>query len=71
MGWTLFIASTINIGISYLPLPLADFLSQTAEFEIAGMKVFRDYMIEGIFCIVLGYVFKEGNRIYEEQKLTV
>jgi hypothetical protein len=31
----------------------------------------KDFMLAGIFIIVLGYVFKEGARIYEEQKLTV
>ena len=40
--------------------------------EITSLNLFgKDFILAGIFFIVLGYVFKEGTRIYEEQKLTV
>ncbi|MAO66713.1 MAG: hypothetical protein CL666_17100 [Balneola sp.] len=71
IGWTLFLSSALNILIMYMPFPLLESLQIQHGFEITGISPFRDYMLEGIFIIVLGYVFKEGTRIYEEQKLTV
>jgi hypothetical protein len=71
IGWILFLSSAINILIGYLPYPLLEGLSLEGGYEFSRVRVFRDYMMEGIFIIVLGYVFKEGTRIYEEQKLTV
>jgi len=71
IGWILFLSSIANIGISFLPMPLLQegFLSE--EYSFSSLHFMRDYMLEGIFIIVLGYVFKEGARIYQEQKLTV
>jgi len=40
--------------------------------QILGLNSYGDgYILAGIFMIVLGYVFREGNRLYEEQRLTV
>jgi hypothetical protein len=39
--------------------------------EINWLPKDNNLILAGIFIIVLGYVFKEGTRIYEEQKLTV
>lgn len=71
IGWTLFLTSALNIFIQFLPLPLLDSLSLPEGYEFSSIQGFEDYMMIGIFVIVLGYVFKEGTRIYEEQKLTV
>lgn len=71
IGWTLFLTSTLNIFIRFLPLPLLDSISLPEGYEFSSLQGFPDFMMIGIFIIVLGYVFKEGTRIYEEQKLTV
>lgn len=71
IGWTLFLTSALNIFISFLPLPLLDSISLPKGYEFSSLQGLEDFMMIGIFIIVLGYVFKEGNRIYEEQKLTV
>ena len=72
IGWTLFIASTINLGIHYLPMPILSDLKLPEGFEITSLNLFgNSFMMLGILVIVLGYVFKEGARIHEEQKLTV
>lgn len=71
IGWTLFLTSALNIFIRFLPLPLLDSISLPEGYEFSSLQGFEDFMMIGIFIIVLGYVFKEGTRIYEEQKLTV
>ncbi|MBO6584663.1 MAG: DUF2975 domain-containing protein [Gracilimonas sp.] len=78
IGWTLIISSLINISFQFLnmghfiSLPLLSDLSLPEGIDITSLDMFgKDFMIAGIFNIVLGYVFKEGARIYEEQKLTV
>ena len=72
IGWTLFLTSLFYITLNFLPLPLIDSIPLRNE----GMAVFKAFpqdfrMAAGIISIVFGYVFKEGSRIYEEQKLTV
>ena len=72
IGWTLFLTSVFYVALNYLPLPLVDSVPLREE----GMAVFQAFtsnypMVTGIISIVFGYVFKEGTRIYEEQKLTV
>jgi len=71
IGWTLFISSILNILIGFAPMPILDQISNATSFEFTSVRAISDYMLEGIFIIVLGYVFNEGARIYEEQKLTV
>jgi hypothetical protein len=71
IGWTLFTSSILNIVIGFAPMPILDEISVATSFEFTTVRAISDYMLEGIFIIVLGYVFKEGSRIYEEQKLTV
>jgi hypothetical protein len=71
IGWTLFLTSALNVFMGFLPLPLLDSLSLPDGYEFSSLQGLDDFMLIGIFIIVLGYVFKEGNRIYEEQKLTV
>ncbi|HET8864216.1 MAG TPA: DUF2975 domain-containing protein, partial [Gracilimonas sp.] len=64
IGWTLFLTSALNIFIRFLPLPLLDSISLPEGYEFSSLQGFEDFMMIGIFIIVLGYVFKEGNRIY-------
>lgn len=72
IGWTLITSSVINIGISFLPLPILTHLALPEGFKVTSLDMFgNNFLILGIFVIVLGYVFKEGARIHEEQKLTV
>jgi hypothetical protein len=78
IGWTLIISSIINISFQFLnmgrfiSLPLLSDLSLPDGIDITSLDMFgKDFMLAGIFIIVLGYVFKEGARIYEELKLTV
>lgn len=71
IGWTLFLSSILNIFIRFLPLPLLSSLSLPEGYEFSSLLGSPDFTYVGIFIIVLGYVFKEGARIYEEQKLTV
>ena len=71
IGWTLFMSSILNILIGFIPIPILDEISVATPFEFTSVRAISDYMLEGIFIIVLGYVFKEGARINEEQKLTV
>lgn len=77
IGWVLFMTAVINIIIQYLlinyvSIPLFSDLTLSNGIAITSYDLFGDGFIEaGIVIIVLGYVFKEGARIYEEQKLTV
>lgn len=78
IGWTLIISSIINIFLQFLyltpsfSLPVLGSINLPEHIDITSLNLFgNDFMIAGIFVIVLGYVFKEGTRIYEEQKLTV
>ncbi len=78
IGWTLIISSIINTSFQFLnmghfiSLPLLGDLDLPDGIDITSLDMFgEDFMLAGIFIIVLGYVFKEGARIYEEQKLTV
>jgi hypothetical protein len=45
--------------------------SYLEEIELNWYPDDLNLILAGILIIVLGYVFKEGTRIYEEQKLTV
>ncbi|MEQ8525249.1 DUF2975 domain-containing protein [Gracilimonas sp.] len=78
IGWTLIISSIINISFQFMSaghfisLPLFSDLALPEGIDITSLNLFgKDFLMNGIFIIVLGYVFKEGARIYEEQKLTV
>lgn len=78
IGWTLIASFLINISFQFLnmghfiSLPLLSGLSLPDGIDITSLDLFgENFLMAGIFIIVLGYVFKEGARIYEEQKLTV
>lgn len=78
IGWILILSSLINIAIQFgnighlIPLPVLNDLNLPDSVSIPSLDMFgENFMLAGIFIIVLGYVFKEGARIYEEQKLTV
>lgn len=78
IGLTLFASASINIAFQFLNmghfvhLPLLEGLDLPDGIDVTSLDMFgKDFLLAGIFVIVLGYVFKEGTRIYEEQKLTV
>ena len=78
IGWTLIIYSIINISFQFMSaghfisLPFFSDLALPEGIDITSLNLFgEDFLLDGIFIIVLGYVFKEGARIHEEQKLTV
>lgn len=62
----------INIVLFFTPVPLLQELSLPAGYQIQHLSSPTDILLLiGITFIVLAYVFKEGARIHEEQKLTV
>lgn len=72
VGWVMFLGSIVFMIISYLPLPLFDSLQLPEGVIVKSIAIDdRGFMASGILAIVFGYVFKEGTRLYEEQKLTV
>jgi len=78
IGLTLFASAFINLAFQFLnhghffSLPLLESLDLPEGIEITSLNMFGDdFILAGIFFVILGYVFKEGTRIYEEQKLTV
>ena len=77
-GITLFVSGCLNIAFQFLNmghffhLPLLESLNLPDDIKINSLDMFgENFILAGIFIIILGYVFKEGTRIYEEQKLTV
>ena len=71
MGGLLIFLSAVNVLHGYLiadalsTLPMENNLNFSPVIEIDVLIFF------GLILLLLGYVFKEGTRIYEEQKLTV
>lgn len=72
LGWTMFAVGIISIILMLVPVPLLSNLSESSEYHITSLNLHADlYLMGGVLVVVLSYVFKEGARIYEEQKLTV
>lgn len=78
IGLTLLISGGVNLAFQFLnaghfiQLPILNNLNFPDGITVTSIDMFgKDFIIAGIFFVVLGYVFKEGTRIYEEQKLTV
>ncbi|SMO69344.1 DUF2975 domain-containing protein [Gracilimonas mengyeensis] len=71
IGWTLLGASILNIMIQFIPLPLLNELTLPSGYTFSSIQPHYDYLLIGLFVLVLGYVFKEGTRFYEELKLTI
>ena len=78
IGTILFAVGAINFSFQFLnmghffSLPILNNLGFPEGVDITYLDLFgEDFIFAGIFMIVLGYIFKEGTRIYEEQKLTV
>ncbi|MTI89544.1 MAG: DUF2975 domain-containing protein [Balneolaceae bacterium] len=71
IGWIFFLSSTLDFILNQFIESSLKTLSIEAGYQITGVQVFGDYMILGIFMIVIGYVFKEGNRLKKEQELTI
>ena len=72
IGWIFIFAEIYTIGKDHYIHWLTNDLLSTDSLRIlpaAGSPF--NFLIIGFVLIVLGYVFKEGHRIFEEQKLTV
>ncbi len=62
----------INITLTFTPIPLLRELHLPDGYAIKHLSLPTDILLlVGVSLIVLAYVFKEGTRIYDEQKLTV
>lgn len=70
-GFILIGSSLLNFLFTMLPSPIIEGVALNDGNTIESVLFMKDYLVAGIFLIVLAYVFKEGTRIYEEQKLTV
>ncbi|MGN8225624.1 DUF2975 domain-containing protein [Gracilimonas sp. BCB1] len=71
-GVITFITGCINIVLFFTPIPLLQGLNLPVGYQIQHLSSPTDILLLiGITFIVLAYVFKEGARMYEEQKLTV
>jgi|AntRauTorckE6833_2_1112554.scaffolds.fasta_scaffold04901_7 hypothetical protein len=78
IGTILLAVGAINFSFQFLntghfiSLPILNNLGFPDGIDIIYLDLFgKDFIFAGIFMIVLGYIFKEGTRIYQEQKLTV
>ncbi len=72
IGWIFVIAELFGIGRAfYLDWLTFDAFASDPVTLIRSTGDVSNFMILGIVIIVIGYVFKEGHRMYEEQKLTV
>jgi len=72
IGWIFVFAEIYTISKDHYIHWLTNDLLSTDSLRIlpaAGSSF--NFLIIGFVIIVLGYVFKEGHRIFEEQKLTV
>lgn len=66
------ITGCINTILIFTPIPLIQELDLPIGYAIKHLSLPTDILLlVGITLIVLAYVFKEGARIHEEQKLTV
>lgn len=72
VGWIFIFAELIALGRAfYLEWLTFDAFSSEPFKLIRTTDNFSIFLIAGIVIIVIGYVFKEGHRIYQEQQLTV
>ncbi len=72
VGWIFVLAELFALGRAfYLEWLTFDAFASDPFTLIRTTGDLSNLMIIGIVIIVIGYVFKEGHRIYEEQKLTV
>lgn len=73
IGAIFLLGSLLNLVLYYVPLPILDSLNMPSEFSIEALSIGGDnvFFWAGLMSIVFSYVFKEGARIYQDQKLTV
>lgn len=71
-GWVLVLTPVAYYIFNYFAQSYFAQLSFPDGFRITSLDNYGEpFIIAGIFMFILGYVFREGNRLYEEQKLTV
>ena len=72
IGWIFIFAEIFAFGRAmYIEWLAFDAFAHDPYTLVRTTGDFSKLLIAGIVIIVIGYVFKEGHRIYEEQKLTV
>ncbi|MDZ7718859.1 MAG: DUF2975 domain-containing protein [Balneolaceae bacterium] len=72
LGWIFILAELIALGRAFYVEWLTFDAFSSEPFElIRTPDNFYISLFIGIMIIVIGYVFKEGHRIYQEQQLTV
>jgi hypothetical protein len=72
VGWIFVLAEFFAFGRAfYLEWLTFDAFASDPFTLIRTTGDLSNFLFIGIVIIVIGYVFKEGHRIYEEQKLTV
>lgn len=72
VGWIFILAELFGLGRAfYIEWLTFDAFASEPFKLVRTTGDLTNLLIIGIVIIVIGYVFKEGHRIYEEQKLTV
>jgi hypothetical protein len=72
IGWMIILSPIFTIVERWILLFLIDANElQGVEFPNPFLHINYGIVMLGILVIVLGYIFKEGSRIYQEQLLTV
>ncbi|MDZ7808435.1 MAG: DUF2975 domain-containing protein [Gracilimonas sp.] len=71
MGGLLIFLSVVDVLHGYLIANALSTLPMKSSLHFSPIIEIDVLIFFGLILLLLGYVFKEGNRIYEEQKLTV
>lgn len=72
IGWVFIASEVIALLLLVAQIPLSEFFAfPDAIRSISLSPAGAGSVLLGIIAIVFGYIFKEANRMYEEQKLTV
>lgn len=72
IGWILIISSFLFIVISFLPGQFLFSKTSYKGFYIESLEFLNKVNVTaGISCLIFASILKLGNKIYEEQKLTV
>lgn len=72
IGWILIVSSILFVGISFLPGEFLFGNTSYKGFYIESLEFLNKVNVTaGISCLIFASILKLGNKIYEEQKLTV
>lgn len=72
IGWVLLLTPSVFFLFNYFAQSYFAKIPFPEGARIISLDIIDpNFLFAGIFMMVLGYVFREGNQLYEEQKLTV